>query len=255
MIKKYNENLFTGISMWRKRIALALILFSPCSLALGAEEVPINNECVILLHGLARTSRSMVSMEESLLSSGYRVINLDYPSRKFKIEKLADAAVSAALSECQEYSPRKVHFVTHSLGGILVRQYLSKRQIANLGRVVMLSPPNGGSEVVDKMKAVPGFFWLNGPAGQQLGTSAASIPRRLGRVGFELGVIAGNRSVNLILSLMITGEDDGKVSIENAKVEGMVDFLVLPHSHPFIMRATEVIRQTKYFLQHGAFQR
>ncbi|MBU3916540.1 alpha/beta hydrolase, partial [bacterium] len=123
------------------------------------------------------------------------------------------------------------------------------------GRVVMLSPPNQGSEVIDKLGSAPGFFWFNGPAGQQLGTGMDSIPLKLGKVDFKLGVITGNKSINLILSLLIPGDDDGKVSIENAKVAGMSDFLVLPHSHPFIMNSDDVIHQTKYFLKYGSFKR
>ncbi len=122
-----------------------------------------------------------------------------------------------------------------------------------MGQVVMLSPPNQGSEVIDKLRNMPGFYWLNGPAGQQLGTDKDSIPMKLGKVDFKLGIITGNKSINLFLSLIIPGDDDGKVSIENAKVTGMTDFMVLPHSHPFIMRSEEVIYQTKHFLEHGRF--
>ncbi|MBA3010366.1 MAG: alpha/beta hydrolase [Proteobacteria bacterium] len=211
------------------------------------------NECVILLHGLARTRNSMGAMEKALSREGYRVVNMEYPSRKFGIEKLANDTISKALIQCQAFFPKRIHFVTHSLGGILVRQYLSINQIENLGRVVMLSPPNKGSQVVDKIGQLPGFYWLNGPAGLQLGTDG--IPSKLGAVHFELGVITGNKSINFILSLLIPGEDDGKVSIDNAKVDGMSDFLVLPHSHPFIMKSEDVIHQTKYFLQHGYFEK
>lgn len=234
-----------------------LILFSTCFITIAAEDMNINNknECVILLHGLARTSRSMTKMEKALAREGYKVVNVDYPSRKFEIEKLTNDIIPEALLKCQASVPKKIHFVTHSMGGILVRNYLSANKIENLGRVVMLSPPNQGSEVVDKLGNLSAFIWLNGPAGQQLGTSKDSIPFKLGKVEFDLGVITGNKSINLILSLLIPGDDDGKVAIENAKVKGMSDFLVLPHSHPFIMKSDNVIHQTKYFLQYGRFEK
>ena len=149
----------------------------------------------------------------------------------------------------------RVHFVTHSMGGILVRFYLANHRLVNLGRVVMLSPPNQGSETVDKLANMPGFGWLNGPAGQQLGTDENSLPNRLGPADFELGIITGNRSINLILSTMIPGPDDGKVAVERAKLAGMADFLVVPHSHPFIMKKPLVIEQTQFFLEHGRFRR
>lgn len=218
--------------------------------------------CVILLHGLARSASSFDKMAASLETADYRVVNVDYPSRKQNIEALVDGYVSTAVEECHVDNVRadyiksaKIHFVTHSMGGILVRYYLANNHLDNLGRVVMLSPPNQGSEVVDKLAAVPGFYALNGPAGQQLGTSDQSLPNRLGPVDYPVGVITGNRSINLILSLLIPGDDDGKVSIERAKLAGMTDFLVVPHTHPMIMNSDEVIRQTHFFLKNGRFDR
>ena len=118
----------------------------------------------------------------------------------------------------------------------------------------MLSPPNQGSEVIDKLSDAPGFTAIHGPAGIQLGTQEGDIPSQLGPANFDVGIITGNRSINLFLSMMIPGPDDGKVSIERAKLEGMADFLVVPHSHPFIMKRKLVIRQVLYFLEHGRFE-
>ncbi len=119
----------------------------------------------------------------------------------------------------------------------------------------MLSPPNKGSEVVDTLGETWLFELVNGPAGKELGTDRSSMPLTLGAADFEVGIITGSRSVNLILSLMIEGRDDGKVSIENAKLNGMKDFMVLPSTHPFIMKNKTVIEQTIYFLHHGVFQK
>lgn len=195
----------------------------------------------------------MTPMEEALQRSGYRVVNEDYPSRRETIESLTDIAIPSALEGCANAG--KVHFVTHSMGGILVRYYLSGNDIPRLARVVMLSPPNRGSEVVDKLAEMPGYGLINGPAGQQLGTGSLDLPRSLGPAAFDVGIITGNSTVNPILSLLIPGADDGKVSIENAKLEGMADFLVVEHSHPFIMTADVVICQTVHFLKHGRFDR
>lgn len=119
----------------------------------------------------------------------------------------------------------------------------------------MLGPPNQGSEVVDALADVPGFQLINGVAGTQLGTEETSVPRQLGPASFDLGIIAGTRSINLILSAIIPGSDDGKVSVENARLEGMNDFITLPVSHPFLMKDGEVIRQVIYYLRHGEFDR
>lgn len=214
-----------------------------------------NRECVILLHGLARTKHSMNKMESQLKAEGFDVVNWGYPSRQHTIEMLAEEAMPAAVETCRKKGATTIHFVTHSMGGMLVRYYLKHHEIKGMGRVVMLSPPNGGTEVVDTFKDTFLFRLINGPAGKQLGTDASSLPRRLGKVEFESGVITGDRSINFINSLIIPGADDGKVSVTNAKVEGMNDFLVVHVSHPFIMKNSEVIKQTIRFLKNGTFDR
>lgn len=210
-------------------------------------------ECVILLHGLARTDASMGKMGDDLKANGYRVINVDYPSRKETIEVLAVKYIDQAVERCRDSPVKRIHFVTHSMGGILIRYYQSKKPLEELGRVVMLSPPNQGSEVVDKVGKLPGFYALNGPAGQQLGTDVRSLPNQLGPVHYPVGVITGNKTINPVLSLLIPGEDDGKVAVERARLAGMSDFLVVPYTHTMIMRREKVIQQTRYFLWHGRF--
>ena len=212
-----------------------------------------NNECVILLHGLARTVRSMKKMEKALSTVGYQVINVSYPSRTENIETLSTEYIPKMIEQCNRYRPNRIHFVTHSMGGILIRHYLSRHTIANLGRIVMLSPPNQGSEVVDKLKAVPGYNFVNGPAGQQLGTDHNSIPLSLPAVDYPVGIITGNKTINFVLSTLISGENDGKVSTASAKLDGMADLRIVAHTHPLIMRSQKVIDFTQYFLQSGKF--
>jgi hypothetical protein len=192
-------------------------------------------------------------MAERLAEHGYRVINLDYPSRHMKIEELADLAVSEGLNFCRAAEVQRIHLVTHSLGGILVRYYLAGKQIPELGRVVMLAPPNQGSKVVDTFSGLPGYRLINGPAGYQLGTDATSIPLTLGPADFEVGIIAGDRTINFLLSTAFDEPNDGKVAVEDTRLEGMKDFLVVHRTHPFIMQGGEVIEQVISFLAHGYF--
>jgi hypothetical protein len=215
----------------------------------------IASECVVLLHGLARTAQSMKVLQARLETEGYRVSNIDYPSRDHAIEELATLVVGQGIEQCSANPVSKINFVTHSLGGILVRVYLKANQRDDIGRVVMLGPPNQGSEVVDNLRDTPGFELLNGPAGMELGTSLADVPKSLGPVDFEVGIIAGTKTINLILSTYLPNPNDGKVSVESTKVDGMADFITLPTTHPFMMKNKAVIDQTVYFLKNGKFDK
>jgi len=212
-------------------------------------------EGVILLHGLARTSKSMNKMEKHLREAGFETLNVDYESRKNTIDSLSARVISKSLIKMDSMNVSTIHFVTHSLGGILVRNYMSKNNISNMGRVVMLGPPNQGSEVVDKLKNFSFFKKLNGPAGGQLGTDATSKPNTLGKVNFELGIIAGDRSIIWINSSYIKGSDDGKVSVEKTKIPGMKDHVVIHTTHPMMMKNNHVIEQVIEFLKKGKFKK
>jgi pimeloyl-ACP methyl ester carboxylesterase len=219
----------------------------------GVVDPAARSHCIVLLHGMARSARSMRPLARYFRSISYRVINVDYPSGEHKLIKLAQLAVGSGIDQCNKLGMRKIHIITHSLGGILVRQFLSTNTVPNLGRVVMLAPPNHGSEVVDEFGFIPGFLWLNGPVGRQLGTDEDSPPRALGPANFEVGIIAGTSTINPILSQLLPNPDDGKVSVYSAKLTGMCAFLTLPVSHPFIMRNKTVMFQSLRFIRTGRF--
>lgn len=222
----------------------------PPRIKLSVQENRSADESVILLHGLARTRRSLNTMAKSLAQT-YSVISIDYPSQRFTIEQLADAAIGQALKQCSH--SKKVHFVTHSMGGILVRQYLSQHHFENLGNTVMLAPPNKGSELVDRLGPLKWFKRINGPAGQQLGTDSGSKPNQLGCANFSVGVIAGNRCLNPISSRIINLPNDGKVAVNRTHLDGCSHHLVVKSSHTFIMNHPDVLKATLHFLQHGEF--
>ena len=209
-------------------------------------------EGVILVHGLARTDRSMRPLEKRLSSVGFRVHNLRYPSADLPPEELV-ANLRTQIADCCADAPR-LHFVTHSLGGILVRAFLADHPFSNLGRVVMLAPPNRGSELVDVFAAWRLFQRVLGPTAVQLGTGPSSLPNRLPPPAFEFGVIAGTRSVNPVSRLVLPGESDGRVSVESTRLPGMSDFITVPISHPFIMQSDVTAGYGVEFLRHGRFR-
>jgi pimeloyl-ACP methyl ester carboxylesterase len=245
--------------MYYKLISIIFLLlpFTACAGQRDMNASMSTGECAVLLHGLGRTSDSMDLMAEGLREAGYSTVNLDYPSRKRSIETLALKTVREGIEKCRATGALKLHFITHSMGGILLRYYLAHHSIDDLGRVVMLSPPNKGSEVADTLRDWSLYQWYNGPAGQQLGTGPDSLVMKLGPVDYPVGIITGDSPAffDFWLEDMIPGPGDGKVSVERAKVEGMSDFLVVPYSHSFIMEQEDVIEQTLHFLANGTFSR
>jgi triacylglycerol lipase len=239
------------------KLAVTLLLLMAAAVRSTAADT------VVLLHGLGRSPLSLKRIEVSLRAEGYVVRNVGYPSRSADIATLANEALRPvfgvpAPTESASAPGARVHVVTHSLGGILVRQWLRDHGVPPaLGRVVMLAPPNAGSEIVDRLRDWKIYQWTNGPAGLQLGAGAADVPRALGPLplGVEVGVIAGSRTINPLLSALLPSRDDGKVTVAATHVTGETDHLTLHATHTWIMWRRDTAAQVGAFLRDGRFAR
>lgn len=223
----------------RTLVALVMLSFLTSMLPARAQNEVGASECVIVLHGMGRTKMSMSIMAGRLSKAGFHAVNFGYPSTSHPIEHLAQTYIPQAIAQCPESATSRIHFVTHSLGGILVRQYLQTHDLPEGSRIVMIGPPNQGSDVAERMKDSKAYGWVTGPPGQQLGTGEGAFAKQLAPINYEIGVIAG--------------EHDGKVPVENTKLDEMTDFLLVDAAHTFIMNDREVGRATVNFLKTGRF--
>jgi pimeloyl-ACP methyl ester carboxylesterase len=208
---------------------------------------------VVLLHGISRTTRSFKRMQRAIEGEGYAALNLGYASRRKTLEALAED-IHPAIELFASGLTGSIHFIGHSMGGLLVRVYLARYRPQRLGRVVMLGTPNSGSEIADRLKNFGAFRAFFGPAGQQLGTRRSAVDdAMLPPVNYPVGIIAGNRSIDPVAGTMLPKPHDGRVSVANTKLDGMADHVVVAASHPWLVRNSDAIGQTIVFLKDGRF--
>ena len=209
---------------------------------------------VVLLHGIAGRSLLLRRLERSLQRAGFATLNLDYESRKKPLEQLAeDIHPAVAAFAARHEGP--IHFVTHSMGGLLAQVYIARHRPARLGRVVMLGTPNGGSELADRLKDIPLYRASFGPAGQQLLTTKDATLTALPPPDYEIGVIAGNRFLDPISAWLLPWPNDGRVSVASSKFAAMADHTVVKASHMGLLVHPAALRQTIAFIREGRFER
>lgn len=210
-------------------------------------------DCVVLLHGIGLHGYVMKRIETALTAQGYRVVNISYPSRDMAFEKLAGDYLPAQLQAHEVARAPRLNFVTHSMGSLLVRKLIQDARPANLGRVVMIGPPNHGSTAADEAQQHALLSEFLGENLARLGTGDHSIVSTLGPADFEVGIIAGEVAINPVFGNVLAGKNDGAVTVESTKLEGMRDFIVVPYSHTVMLWRDEVIRQVSAFLKEGHF--
>ena len=207
-------------------------------------------ETVVLIHGYGRSDTAMWRLAQKIESVGYHVQRVDYSSLTQDIDGIK-AEVFGQIDECCADRSQKVHFVGHSMGGLLVRSYLGERTVENLGNVVIMGSPNKGTPVVDRYES-SWWFAFGGPAVKSLSANGSAFLDSLQPPYYNLGVIAGDKE-NASHEHILEGKDDGLVPLESTKVTGMKDFIVLNTSHSMMRYDDEVAAQTINFLKHASF--
>jgi len=211
-------------------------------------------EGVLLLHGIARRAASLRPLERRLTRTGYLTLNLDYPARRLGLADIGERIAPTVAAFGADVT--RLHIVTHSMGGLVARVLLSRHRPDNLGRVVMLGPPNGGSEIADALHRLAAYRRFFGPAGAELGTERGAVQASLfGPVDYPLGIIAGSRSLYPLALLLLPGPNDGRVTVARTRLDGMTDHIVLPAAHPTMMWNRRVAAETLHFLREGCFGR
>jgi hypothetical protein len=205
---------------------------------------------VVLLHALGRGRLSLISAERHLRRAGFDPLPISYPSTQRPIADLAELVAARLPAD----PGRPLHFLTHSMGGIVLRHLVRTCRPPGLARVVMLGPPNRGSQLASRLRRSWVFRLATGPAGQQIGAEPDSVPNQLGPVDFELGIIAGTTALDPF-GLLISGANDGKVSLDETRVDGAADWLVVRRAHALLINDPNVLAQAVHFLHHGRFSR
>lgn len=234
---------------------LLLMQLSGCSsLAANSPKYQPSDELVVLAHGLGRSDWAMWRFAQKLEDANYKVCRLDYSSIGKSVEAVKEQT-TMQINACIVGAP-KVHFVGHSLGGLVVRSYLQNNlqslQANQLGEVVLMGTPNKGSELADHLSE-SWLMQLGGGVSQALVTGSNSFGNQIKELDVNIGVIAGTQSSGLT-SKHFSGENDGLVSVESTKLNSMSDFITIEVGHSQMRYNQEVAEQTVHFLQKGTFE-
>ena len=259
MKKTFHTNLFILVFLFSQLIfASSFYQRNNSSSVSSSASVSSKGDYVVLVHGILSSHKELKKIKKDLLGRGYNAISINYPSSDYPLEELTEIVYKKIQKKINKNKNKnkKIHFVAHSMGGLILRMLLYKYKIPNLGRVIHIATPNKGSELADALKDQWGYKKIYGPAGQQLITDQSKIKHLLGKVFYELGIIAGTQSLDLYSShKIIPGIDDGHVSVESTKVKGMKDHTLVHSSHLFISKNKKTREQVINFLEEGFFSR
>ncbi len=240
------------IALFLLFISIALVYFVETrDLRLQSAWETSSGENVVLVHGILRGSSSMNKIKIEFIRQGFSVTGFDYTKKDGSIEEISDSLHK----KIKKFPKGKIHFVTHSMGAVIVRSYISKYKPRNIGRVVMIAPPNNGSVYAAVLLHLPFFEKIFGRSGMDIAEGENCIVNSLPVPEFEFGVIAGGTGYEIGLNPFLKGDNDGTVLLKETIIEGMADFMQIKGQHSFLLFNNEVISESINFIKNGKFQK
>lgn len=206
-------------------------------------------ETVVLLHGLWMHGIVMALMRRRIEHCGYRVVSYSYPTIRLTLSENAERLERF----CLEQGAGRLHFVGHSLGGAVILALLERKPALDIGRIVLVGPPYAGSFSARRFERLPGGRKALGRSIRQwLGQ-----PRAADYARYEIGVIAGSAGIGLgtLIAPDLPKPNDGVVTVDETRVPGARDHVVISTGHTAMLVSAEVVRQVCAFLHTGAFFR
>ncbi len=221
---------------------------------------PVRGTVVLVLHGLFRSRHSMSPMVEALQEeSDWTVINVSYASTRDGLEGHAQAL--AKVMENLDPEVTRIHFVAHSMGNLIIRRYLHDVDVGRggrsadprLGRIVMLAPPNQGARTAEAFRHVLGLEKMVGKSTAQLARDWDDLSETLATPAGEFGILAGGKNDDQGINRWLDGDDDFVVTVDETRLAGAIDFMILPVYHRQIIKDPLAHQCTIRFLKYGYF--
>jgi hypothetical protein len=210
------------------------------------DEIVVKKDAtIVLLHGQGRTRLSMVVLGKRFRSAGYQTLNFPYNQTIRSLDEISGQLVEFI---GQKVKTSDYHLIGHSLGNVIIRNAFRKDYPAGLGKIVMLAPPNQPAHLAKRLKKNLIYRVFTGDSGQKLSEEKFYRDLPIPRVPF--GVIAGDKGQSLTFS----EPNDGVVTVESTKLEGMADWILLHHGHTFIMNCKDTFEHCVRFVESGRFK-
>lgn len=209
---------------------------------------------VVLVHGMFRTSTSMLALQRMLEQHGYQTVAFDYWSNHNRIETSAAELQQTLHARFAGHAPDELHFVAHSMGGLVCQEYLRRNDALAPSSCVYIAVPHRGAMLAELRRRWFVFRWIMGETGALQLAPADPLHQRPIPLPCPALVILGTQGPIVADSRSIDGPDDGTIGVAEASLPGATDTLALPTGHTAILTDERTLRATLRFLRQRSLQ-